>query len=726
MKKIELLIPVGNKENLESAIFNGADAVYLGGKKYGARAYSDNFNEQELIDAINLCHLYNVKIYVTVNTMIFNSEINDIIEYLKFLYIHQVDAVIMQDIGLINLTRKILPNLKIHVSTQAHNHNEYGIKYYKDLGCERVVFDRESSLEQINNIKVPIEKEIFIHGALCICYSGNCLFSALNGNRSANRGMCVGSCRLPYTLYKNNIKKDEGYLLSTKDLNVTEKLEEILKSDIDSLKVEGRMKSKEYVAVITRTYRKLIDKFYNNEPLILTNEEKQNIYKTYNREFTKGYLFNEKNIINSKSPNHQGIKIGEIIKVNNQKITIKLSEDLNQGDAIRLVNTQTGMYVNQLFDAKGLLVKSVKKNNICQINNKDRLMYKDLINSEVRKTIDILLNQELNNIEAPKLPVDMKITIKENNVTLETTYQDITTAETENIASPAINEPTTKEMLSKQLSKLGNTPFYLNKLNIDLESNLFINIKDINNLRRTCIDNLLNKLNNRKNTLNSTNIPQIVKTFDNKPKIAVYISTLDQLKICLANNIDYIYTNNQEIYNKYQTYHNIYLKLNRVNYNYQDHQENLLCTELGSIIKYQNNIRTDYPFNIANDYSIKALEQKGVKSITLSLENTIEDLNNIQNKKICEVLVYGYPENMIIKNNIFNIQNNEKTFLKNTKNQVFNVTYQNNITTIYNHEPINMIDKLNKIKGFGTYRIDLLNENIIETQSIITKLKDML
>ena len=273
MKKTELLIPVGNKECLYAAINNGANAVYLAGKKFGARAYAENFDNEELINAIKLCHLYNVKIYVTVNTMIYNNEINEIMEYLKFLYINNVDAVIMQDNGLIELTRQTIPNLEIHASTQAHNHNEPAINHYKDIGCTRVVFDRESSLETINNIKTQIEKEVFVYGALCICYSGNCLFSALNGGRSANRGMCVGSCRLPYKLIKNNKEVDSGYLLSTKDLNTLNYLKDILDSNIDSLKIEGRMKSKEYVAAVTKTYRKLIDKYYNDEEMKLSEKE---------------------------------------------------------------------------------------------------------------------------------------------------------------------------------------------------------------------------------------------------------------------------------------------------------------------------------------------------------------------------------------------------------------------------------------------------------------------
>ena len=237
--QVELLSPVGNMECLYQAVHNGADAVYLGGKLFGARKYAGNFTNEQLVKAINYAHIYGVKVYVTANTIIYNDEIEEFVKYLTFLHKNNVDAVIMQDIGMISLIRKVLPNLEIHASTQCHNHNNYGIKCFKDLGVTRVVLDREMSLNEINNIDVDIEKEVFIHGALCVSYSGCCLFSSLNGGRSGNRGECVGSCRLPYKLIENNkiIKTKGEYLLSIKELNTIDNLKEILDSGIISLKI---------------------------------------------------------------------------------------------------------------------------------------------------------------------------------------------------------------------------------------------------------------------------------------------------------------------------------------------------------------------------------------------------------------------------------------------------------------------------------------------------------
>ena len=217
----ELLSPAGNMNCLYAAINNGADAIYLSGKNFGARKFATNFTNEELKEAVLYAHLYGVKIYVTVNTIIYNEEVEELLKYIDYLYHIGVDALIMQDIGMISLVKKRYPGFNIHASTQLHNHNNNGIKLLKELGIKKVVLDRELSLEEINNLDNSIEKEVFIHGALCNSYSGNCLFSSMNGGRSGNRGECVQSCRMPYKLLKNNeyIISEGKYLLSTKELN---------------------------------------------------------------------------------------------------------------------------------------------------------------------------------------------------------------------------------------------------------------------------------------------------------------------------------------------------------------------------------------------------------------------------------------------------------------------------------------------------------------------------
>ena len=395
MKKVELLSPAGDFAALKQAIHNGADAIYLGGKKFGARKFAPNFDNDEMIAAIKYAHLYGVKIYVTVNTIIYNDEIDECLNYLTFLHQNHVDAVIMQDIGMITLIRNLIPDLEIHASTQTHNCNDETLKLFKQLGIKRVVLARELTLDEINNLKTDIEKEVFIHGALCICYSGCCLFSSLNGGRSGNRGQCAGPCRLPYKLIKNGkpVKTNGNFLLSTKELNTSKKIKDILNSNIQSLKIEGRMKSPEYVAFITKMYRNLIDNNYIEE-----NTE-ENLKKLFNREFTEGHLFNQKNdkLMNIKSPNHIGISIGNVINTGKQ-IKIKLNKDLSQNDGIRFKMSGKGMIVNKLYNDKGLLINKAHKGDIIYLDNKINLK----TNDEVLKTTDFLLEQSLKKYDLKK------------------------------------------------------------------------------------------------------------------------------------------------------------------------------------------------------------------------------------------------------------------------------------------------------------------------------------
>ncbi|MDE6141019.1 MAG: U32 family peptidase, partial [Bacilli bacterium] len=266
----ELLVPVGSMESLNAAIHNGCDAVYLGGKKFGARAFATNFDDEEMLRAIKLCHLYGVKIYVTVNTLIHESELASVLDYLKFLYKSGVDAVIIQDIGLMASARREIPDLEIHASTQVHSTNSNTLKLLTDLGVKRVVLAREMSIDEINKLDTILEIEAFIHGALCISYSGQCLFSSVLMNRSGNRGSCAQVCRLPFKIIRDSeeIKTDGDYLLSTKELNTAEHFKEIMESNIYSLKIEGRMKGAEYVGCVTSLYRDLMDKYYRGEEVI--------------------------------------------------------------------------------------------------------------------------------------------------------------------------------------------------------------------------------------------------------------------------------------------------------------------------------------------------------------------------------------------------------------------------------------------------------------------------
>ena len=504
MKK-ELLSPAGDFEALKQAIHNGCDAVYLGGKRFGARKFASNFDSSEMIKAIKYCHLYGVKIYVTVNTVIYEEEVDDFLDYVTFLHQNGVDAVIMQDIGMISLVRQVLPNLEIHVSTQAHTHNINQIKFLESLGVSRVVVAREMSLDEIKQLDTNLEIEAFIHGALCVCYSGQCLFSSLLLNRSGNRGECAGICRLPFTLLEdgNVVKTDGKYLLSPQELNTTNHIKELLDSNITSFKIEGRMKSPTTIGFITRLYRMLIDYYEKGEEVKLTSEEQEKLMLLFNRGFTEGYLFNKsgKNLMNIETPNHIGVEIGKVIDVNSKRIRIKLDKDIHQEDGIRFKEEDLGMMVNFIYDCKDKLISGSKGGTIIEIDNKIGLTKK----CSVLKTIDSLLLKELENYKEKKIFISMKVQAKLGDVfSLVVSDSKNIVEVSDDIIEKAIKGGTSSDRIKEQLEKLGDTPFILNNIELDISDNIFIPISKINELRRNLFDKLMQeRLKNYKREIQS-------------------------------------------------------------------------------------------------------------------------------------------------------------------------------------------------------------------------------
>lgn len=313
--KIELLSPAGTYESLKAAINAGADAVYLGGTRFGARAYAGNLSDEELLKAIDYVHIHGKRLYLTLNTLLKNKEIdNELYDYLRPLYEQGLDAVIVQDLGIVSFVKSYFPNLPIHASTQMSVMGVYGVKVLEDLGISRVVTARELSLAEIGEIKEnsSIEIEDFVHGALCYGYSGMCLLSSMLGGRSGNRGRCAQPCRLPYDVLRKGKavnKGDEQYVLSPRDICTIEILPEIIKAGVTSLKIEGRMKSVEYTAGVTSIYRKYIDKFirYGSENYTVEKEDLNNLLELYSRSGkSTGYYkqHNGRNMITLNKPGY--------------------------------------------------------------------------------------------------------------------------------------------------------------------------------------------------------------------------------------------------------------------------------------------------------------------------------------------------------------------------------------------------------------------------------------
>lgn len=720
----ELLAPAGNFDCLRAAINSGADAIYIGGKLFGARAYAGNFTKEELKEAVDYAHLYNVKIYVTVNTIIYNNEIDEFIEYIKYLYLIGVDALIMQDIGMISLVRKMFPNIEVHASTQFHNHNSEGIKLLKKLGVTRVVLDREMSLEEIENIDVDIEKEVFIHGALCNSYSGCCLFSSMNGGRSGNRGQCTQPCRLPYKLIKNNkyIDIPNKYLLSTKELNTIDNFDKLINSSVVSFKIEGRMKSPSYVGYVTSIYRKLIDN-YNNK---VTKEENDNLKILFNREFTNGYLFNDK-VMNTYTSNHQGLEIGNVVEVTPSKIKIKLSNTLYQEDGIRFKNSDLGMIANLIYNDKMLLINKGLKGDIIYLDNKINLKEKDIL----VKTSSNYLDKEVLSYNEKKIPIDIMVNLKNNY--LEISFNDGKNIVIDKVeVDTPIKRGSTSSEIKNKLSKLGNTPFIMNNISINMDRDIFVNMKDLNNIRRVLTDRLIDmRTKVDRDIITSDDCFDYNEDNNGIYEISVLARSREQVEASLYKNVDRIYVD-EDLYDLYKDNDRVYLRLPRVVNDFKYTSKNILACEYGAINKYGNsdiNLISDYYLNVVNNYSIKFLLDNNVKRVTLSPEVNYDYLDDYIKDKV-EILVYGKVELMITKScpikeaMLCPCNKKDIYYLEDINKNRYRILHSNCLTHIMHYKNIDYLDKIEYYIGVGikSFRLELLDESYDEVIRLIDKI----
>ena len=487
--KPEILAPVGNREMLDAALAAGCDAVYLGLPDFGARAYAHNFTAEEARKAIADCHLLGVKVYITMNTILYENEIEK--AYLQAKAVHEmgVDALIIQDLGLIHLLHERLPDLELHASTQISAMKPEHIENLKKLGVSRVVLARECSLEQIKACAdTGMDIEVFVHGAMCICKSGQCQFSAFRYDRSGNRGMCAQPCRMPYTLLMDGKKVDTKgeYLLSPKDLSLIEQVEDLIAAGACSLKIEGRMKSPEYVWESVHILKEVL----NGKKLTKSDKEKLSV--TFSRGFTKGHAYSQKGdaLMNTLQPNHQGIEIGKVEKVQGKQIMVHLSKPLHQNDGIRFGN-DIGCRVNFLYDRKGKLTDSVEQ-GLCRLEGPKGIRK----GMTVRKTIDSLLPKEIETeakAHPRQIPVRAKVFCQGVGYPLVLQLTDGThtvTVQSGDVAQEAVKRPLDAATLTKQIMKTGNSFAAVQSVEVDLNEAVFFVISVINNLRREAVDKL--------------------------------------------------------------------------------------------------------------------------------------------------------------------------------------------------------------------------------------------
>ena len=783
---VELLCPVGNFVCLKAAVQNGADAVYLGASNFSARASATNFSFEELKQAVEYAHIRDVKVHLALNTLIKNSELDSALSLASYAYEIGVDAIIVQDLGLAKILIKSFPKLPIHASTQMTIHNLEGVVQAERLGFSRVILSRELSLEEINYISrnSNIEIECFVHGALCISYSGQCLFSSMVGGRSANRGKCAQACRLPYELLEDNETViDKGYLLSPRDLCGLDNLGFLIEAGITSLKIEGRLKSPEYVATVTRIYRKYIDLYLKNGNFTVDEKDRIDLLQVFNRGgFSSGHFndFPNKDLIFKDKSNNMGIYVGNVANFDSNKghIKLNLADSIEIGDTITFEKENTRYTVSELM-IENSNIRSASTGQIVTIGRmKGNIHLSDKIYKLSSKSLSDFALKSYQNVEIKKILLACKIIIKKDSpvivkvkaVNPSSNYQDIIINITSDIYPvESINQPITEEKIIEQFKKTGNTPYEFIKFDIDLDNNLYIpKISSLNALRR----DVLKKLEDSA-IKHSIRVSEELKLKNVQKEVSILKPKIKKTSLLLnILNLDFDYNNLQDVdriyipikYFSMQKYENILTTITSrfITYIYMPtitttNYKNIFMNSISSALsKYKikgfvisnlagftllKEFKKDYDFignytlNVFNDYTASELNNLGISTITLSPELNKLDIENICNGISSELIVYGNTPLMNIKYCLFGTSNqcypecsnrcnsSHKYYLKDRMGFSMRVLPDNiqTITTIYNAKITSLAcSDLN----IDYSRIDIIDEDINTINHIIETTKN--
>ena len=762
----ELLAPVGSFDALKAAVQNGANAVYLGGKEFSARASANNFDRDELREAVRYAHIRGVQVFVTANTLRKQNEIEEFLEYIKYLYDIDVDAIILQDIGMARLVKELLPDFEIHASTQMVAHSLEDVLYLQNIGFDRVVLARELNIQEIEHIckNSNVDIEVFVHGALCVCYSGQCLMSSMLGNRSGNRGRCAQPCRQKYELidiYSGEVINTDGeYLLSPKDLNSIQDIDKVIEAGVHSLKIEGRMKRPEYVATVIGSYRKTIDEYMETKKINVSDETMNNLYTIFNRKFTKGYLFGDvgEDIMNSNRPNNLGLYIGKVVDYNRKakRLKIKLENTLKKGDGISI----GGGTIGRIIKSNGDIANIGYKGETIELDfigdaKRNQIIYKTS-DSDLLNTVQKTFEEDTENV---KVSIDAKIEIKlgkKPRLTLSDSFGNTTTLEADKEVEQAMKVALSEEKVVTQISKLGNTSYIINNITVDMDNNVSLPISILNQMRRDAIESLSEERVSIKNReyknkeiaynpkifirddevklrAKVKNIEQLKAIVNYKEVDAIYyedINTLDEAKtIANENNMNLIYSVPRVLRNKD---YKILNKLDR-NSNIEIQTGNLGCVSLFK----DNGIYIDYYLNSFNSETINHYKQEGAKTICISQELNLTEIKETLKHTDAEIesVVYGYTPLMISeycpmgvlvrdckKDKRSAICNKSVYALKDSKSEVFRITQDIFCrSSIYNSKPLCMIDDLIDVKnaGINVFRLDFTFEDASQVKEVV-------
>ncbi len=729
-KKVEILSPAGSYESLKAAIAAGADAVYIGGTRFGARAYANNLTEQELLEAIDYVHLHDRKIYLTINTLLKEHELkNELYDYLLPYYKQGLDAVIVQDLGVLQFVKEQFPDLPIHASTQMTITNVRGAKFLQSLGAERVVTAREMQLSEMEEItrNTDIEIESFVHGALCYCYSGQCLYSSLIGGRSGNRGQCAQPCRLPYRV---NGEKENQYVLSLKDICTLEYIPELVESGIYSFKIEGRMKKPEYVALVTAMYRKYVDMYleHGRKGFYVEPKDREMLMDLYNRGGSHGGYYHTKNgreMLSLNRPNHAGVPALQVMRQNGRNVTVKTLVDIHKGDVIELPDgLENFTFANDVLKGQNITFATHKKQVFEKEHVLNRTRNESLLSWVKTSIIEKKIKEKMNG----KLRLSTK-----DSATLTLSYKDIVASVTGDVAQEAINQPMDADRVEKQMRKTGNTAFEFDDLQIELDGKLFMPMQALNELRRSGLEALENQIlskyrrTEREKILHKTANEQVQSSMP----MYVYVEQLKQWEEVLkydrieriyldCNALDVIWKNakiNEIIDRTHERGKEIYLGMPHIFRRstickYEEGYAHLFGAAWDGVLirnyesymflreqGYKGNLVTDYNIYQFNSLAKEFWKGEKVESTTAPLELNYRELKEVGLEN-SELVVYGYFPMMVsaqcVKNTTEGCTKQKGAlFIKDRYNKQFAVKnlcdYCYNI--IYNTAPVVLTDQ---------------------------------
>ena len=721
--KYELLAPAGDMAALKAAVSAGANAVYLGYDEFSARAKAKNFNKEELREAINYAHLRDVKIYVTFNILIADFEIKRAMESVKMLYDIGIDALILQDLGIAREIRKNFQDFEVHASTQMAVNNFYGAKFLKEMGFSRVVLARETPLFELEKIKeLDIDVETFIHGALCVSYSGECLMSSMIGGKSGNRGECAQACRKSYEIldFEENKFGKRLYYISPKDLNTLDDVAKIINSGGYSLKIEGRMKNPEYVYTVVSSYKKSLE----NK---LSQEDKDDTEQVFNRGFTKG-LFNGdfgNDFISSDRPDNRGIEIGKVIDARKNSAKVIFYEDVFEGDGLEFISSsgRFGMSSNSFYEAN--------------IPHEINLFKAPILNSKVNRTYSKKLyekvDEKLENYDYKReLDIDLRIKIGERPLIKVKSGDLSANFELDRVVEVAKKSGLDRDGVIENISKTGDSIFRVKNIDLDLDDNAFLPISAINELRREAIKILEAKILNGsidrfeiENNLENKKFEKQNK--DKKSKIKVFFNKFKDLENSTLKDIDEIIIRAKDLdkFNKKFKSREVSIYLDKF-YSYKELEnlreyilknQNVRGIWINNLSEYYIfkddglEINGDIGLNVFNRLTSNFFRDLGLNSITLSPELNSSQIQKIVNKNDTEfnLISYGRLPVMTMKHCPFSIIKNCKDekncptcryknyLLRDEKNVDFEVLRQNTFTEIFNSYPILLDGYVNRL-----------------------------